>query len=191
MNQMPVKVDSVRRANEDASLIYRLNVGATTRTLALHKAPKLDVAIVSNDANYLLAILMSLEAADGTKHRTLIRFGDRDDATSAILKPQAIADLRTPQAQTARWKNVRSFRLITPATQTHLITHAPVGNYVMKDTLEDAFCRPSVTTQLNSAMNACFRQLCAYVKCAKKSVQCREEEAAVNAFCFARGSEDG
>jgi hypothetical protein len=118
--------------------------------------------------------------------RTLIRFGDRVPASEAILRPATIAALRLPQAQREpHWKDSAEFILNRPG-QIHVIQTPPVL-VAASQSLEEMFCDPSLSVKLNSALNACFKNVCEYLKCTKTSVDCTKEVQQVRAFCFAEG----
>jgi len=185
---VPVEVINVRRAHDDDALLYGLEHDGVTRRLALLRGSGISVAAVLDDDRYPRAILLGLH---GTKKlqeaRSLLRFGDRDQASTAILRPSTIAKLRLPRSQDGpHWKNSAEFILNRPAGRVHVVASPPVF-VVAKQSLEEMFCNPSLSVKLNSALNACFRNVCDFIKCTKTSVDCVDEAQQVRAFCFAEG----
>jgi hypothetical protein len=183
-----VEVTYVRRTSGDV-LSYGLTRNNSARRLALFRAPGISAAAVQDDRKFLQAILLGLHATGNRPEaRTLLRFGDRDPASEAILRPATIAALRLPKAQRGpHWKNSTEFILNRPGQgQVHVI-HTAGALVVARQTLEEIFCKPSLSVQMNSALNACFRNICDYIKCTKTNIDCTQEVQQVRAFCFAQG----
>jgi len=185
---VPVEVIYVRRTSGGDVLSYGLIHNNSVRRLALFQTPGISVAVVLDDRRFLRAILLGFHATgDLPEARTLIRFGDRDPASEAILTPATIAALRLPQAQReSHWKDSAEFILNRPG-HIHVV-QTPAVLVAARQSVKEMFCDPSLTVQLNSALNACFRNVCEYLECTEKvTVDCTEQVGKVRAFCFAEG----
>jgi hypothetical protein len=183
-----VAVSSVRRASSGDTVRYSLVYDGTPRKLTLYQLPGFSAAGVFNERGQPLAILFAIHAIrKQPERRVLIRFGDRDAATTAILKPKILASLKLPSSQTQpHWKNSPDFALNQSVPRTRLVK-APPGKVVARQSLEEMICNPSTRVKMNSALNACFRALCRYIRCKKTNRSCFVEAQTASAFCFSSG----
>lgn len=186
-------VRSVRR-HGDHTIHYLLDHGSEGRKLTLfHEAP-LSAALVTDGKDVPLALLFAIpQTPKQPERRLLFRFGakEEDDLTTTALQPTFIQSLRLPVAQRQpHFKDSADFALNRIGPEVKVVDTTPQpAHAIAKDSLKDAFCKPSLDVQINSALNGCFRSICDYIECKEKNPldRCFDEVKQVSAICAAIG----
>lgn len=159
--------------------------------------PGVEAALVTDEAGSALAAAFSDETVNDEEHakKYLLEFTGQEDyradaVTRAALHSRTIAELPLPDSVPQNyWKNSASFLTAMPGADDDnpIFMKELAATTMRKVSLEEMFCSPPISVQVNSALNACPRSLCAYIRCAKQGLPCTDERQAVSAFCFARG----
>lgn len=187
-----ILVHRVRRSGDD-SIAYLLGRGSDVRKVTFYFEPSLSAAVVTDRKDVPLVMLLALpRMRRGPERRLLFRFGAKEDGfTTKVLQPTFIRSLRLPAAQRRpHFKNSADFVLNRTGPAIEVINTIPLPAHgIARGKIKDIFCKPSLRVQLNSALNACFRSVCGFIKCAEKGdSDCFEERSRVAAFCRASGT---
>jgi hypothetical protein len=192
-----IRVRGIRR-HGDHQIRYLLDRGEETRKLTLFLEFTLSTAIVTNGKDVPLALLLARPPTPEVRERRLLlRFGvkeedDLDDFTKRVLQPAFIRSLPLPAAQTEpHFKDSDDFALNRkgPHKVDDVNTIPLPAHAIAKGKIKDVFCKPSLSVQMNSALNACFKSICGYIECKEKDplARCFDEAQEVGAFCAALG----
>jgi len=194
-------VRSVRR-HGDHQIHYLLDRRRETCKLTLFHESPLSAALVTDEKDVPLAVLLVLprlalpRKPELPERRLLSRFGvkEEDDFTTRVLQPTLIRSLPLPAAQKEPpFKNSADFALNRTGPEVVAVDTTPLpAHAIAKDqSLEDQICNPSLHVKMNSALNACFRALCDFIKASKKGESTIAERQKVAAYCFGQGDAAG
>lgn len=185
-------VRSVRRYG-DNKIHYLLDRGSEGRKVTLFHEASLSAALATDGKDVPLALLLALpQTPKQPERRLLFRFGAKeDDFTTTALQPTFIQSLRLPAAQRhPHFKDSADFALNRTGPEVEVVDTTPLpAHAIARKPLKDAFCEPSLSVQLNSALNGCFRSICDYIECKEKNPMAPgiDEEEQIEAICLARG----